>query len=191
LVDADADGLNDTVRTYATNSAPVAGDWRLRVELAAGGGAEVVVPDDPAPGAVRVLGGTYFGSNVDPGVGGRRPALFVVTGAGASASIITLFRLDGCGIATMTLDGSGTATFGVGGGVVHAENLFCDGAAGTVFLVYREIVTNDGGVSFDVSDTAFTRSDNDVVTFTALPPTNQPTMPPVSSLIDCGGVESP
>jgi hypothetical protein len=192
LIDVDADGLADTVRTYTASAAPAAGDWHLRVELATGGGTDVALPDDPAPAALRVIGGSYIGSNVDPGPQGARASIFVVTGAGASASIVTVFWLDGCNLARMTVGGVGEAAFAVGGGVVHAENLRCEGVAGTALLVYREIVTNDGGASFDVTDTAYTRSGADLVVYGAGPQTsNQPSMPSVPSLIDCSGVVSP
>jgi hypothetical protein len=78
-IDVDADGAPDVVRTYSVGAAPVAGDWHLRVELATGQGVDIALPDDPAPGAVVVLGGTYIGSTVDPGPGGLRPAIFVKT----------------------------------------------------------------------------------------------------------------
>ena len=188
LVDVDADGLNDTVRTYSVDGSPSAGDWHVRVELAAGGGIDLGLPDDPAPGAVKMLGGAYVGSNVEPGPGGRRPALFVTTGAGASASIVTLFRVDGCAIVKM----GGGAEFAVGAGVLHAQNLRCEGVAGTSLLVYEEIATNDGGVSFDVTDTAYTRSANDLVVYGAGAQTsNVAAMPAVPTLIDCSGVDHP
>ena len=101
LVDVDADGVTDTIRTYSVDDSPAAGDWHVRVELAAGGGADVALPDDPAPGAAKVLGATYVGSNVEPGPEGPRPAIFVTVGAGASASIISLMRLDGCSLVVM------------------------------------------------------------------------------------------
>jgi hypothetical protein len=192
LVDADADGITDTIRSYATSSSPVAGDWHVRVELAAGGGVDVALPDDPAPGAVKVLGGAYVGSTVEPGPGGMRPAIFVTTGSGASASIVTLFRLDTCNLVRMTVGGAGEATFAVGAGVVHAENLRCDGVAGTSVLAYQEIQLNADGVTFDVTDTGYTRTANDLVIYGAGPfVSNEPAMPAVATLIDCQGVEHP
>jgi hypothetical protein len=192
LIDVDDDGVSDVVRTYATSAAPVAGDWHVRVELGVGGGVDVALPDDPAPGAVKVLGGTYVGSNVEPGPGGMRPVVFIATGAGASASVVTLFRFDACSLVTMTLGGTGEASFTVGAGVTHAENLRCDGVAGTAVLAYEQIELNADGVTFDVTDTGYTRSGNDLVVFGSGPQvTNQPTMPAVATLIDCTDVEHP
>ena len=187
LVDADLDGLTDTVRSYALNGAPVAGDWHLRVELAAGGGVDVALPDDPAPGAVKILGGAYVGSTVEPGLGGTRPALFVTTGAGASASTVTLFRLDGCALVPM-----GAGSFTVGAGVTHGSNLRCDGTAGTSVLAYQDWALNADGVTFDVTDTGYTRNVNDLVIFGSGPQTtNQPAPPATATLIDCADVDHP
>lgn len=75
LIDVDADGFADTVRSYAAGAAPATGDWHLRVELAAGGGVDLALPFDPAPAGVTVLGGSYIGSTVSPGPEGARPAI--------------------------------------------------------------------------------------------------------------------
>jgi hypothetical protein len=187
LVDVDVDGVTDTVRTYATSASPGAGDWHVRVELASGGGSDLALADDPAPGQVAVLGGAYVGSNVEPGPQGPRPAIFVTTGAGASASVVSLFRLDGCELVPMT-----DATFVVGAGVTHAENLRCDGVAGTSVLAYQQIELNADGVTFDVTDTGYTRDGNALVVYGAGPQTsNQATFPDVATLIDCPGVDHP
>ena len=129
-IDVDADGAPDVVRTYSVGAAPVAGDWHLRVELATGQGVDLALPDDPAPGAVVVLGASYIGSDVEPGPGGFAPAIFVKTGAGASTSIISLFRLDECTLVAM---GGGTP-FPVGAAATHSESLRCEGVAGTMLL---------------------------------------------------------
>jgi hypothetical protein len=187
LIDVDVDGATDTVRTYAVDDAPTAGDWHVRIELAAGGGADVALPDDPAPGSVEVLGGTYIGSNVEPGPEGPRPAIFLVVGAGASTSLITLMRLDGCSPVVM-----GNAAFAVGAGVTHAAALRCEGVAGTSLLVEQRSELNGDGVTFDVTDTAYTRAGVDLVVYGAGPiTTNQPSIPVAPKLIDCPGVADP
>jgi hypothetical protein len=192
LIDVDADGASDTVRSYSVGVAPAAGSWHVRVELAVGGGVDLTVPEDPAPAAVKVLGGTYVGSDVEPGPGGLRPVIFVTTGAGASASIVTLFRLDGCNLVRMTVGGAGEASFGLGGGVAHAESLRCEGVAGTLLLVDEQIMLNADGVTFDVTDTAYTRTLDDLVVYGAGPQTtNVPAMPTVTKLIDCPNVDVP
>jgi hypothetical protein len=187
-LDVDADGAPDTVRTYSVGAAPVAGDWHLRVELATGQGVDIALPDDPAPGAVAVLGGTYIGSNVEPGPGGLRPAIFVKTGAGASTSIISLFRLDDCALVAM---GGGTP-FPVGAAVTHSESLRCEGVAGTMLLTFHQAQLSGDGVTYEVIDTGYTRDGNDLAVYGAGPLTsNEPTLPPVATLIDCPGIDQP
>ena len=187
LIDVDADGVTDTVRTYSIDDTPTSGDWHVRVELAAGGGSDIWVPDDPAPGSVKVLGGTYVGSSVEPGPEGPRPAIFVVVGAGASTSLISLMRLNGCLLEVM-----GNATFALGAGVNHAAALRCEGVAGTSLLVEQATELNRDGVTFDVTDTAYTRSGIDLVVYGSGPiTTNQPSIPVMSNLIDCSGVDDP
>ena len=84
------------------------------------------------------------------------------------------------------------ATFVVGAGVTHAENLRCDGVAGTSVLAYQQIELNPDGATFDVTDTGYTRTDNALVVYGAGPQTsNQATMPDVATLIDCPGVDHP
>jgi hypothetical protein len=197
-IDVDADGTPDVVRTYSVGAAPVAGDWHLRVELATGQGVDLTVPDDrpddptlpddPAPGAVVVLGGTYIGSDVDPGPGGLRPAIFVKTGSGASTAIISLFRLDECALVEM---GGGTP-FPVGASVTHSESLRCEGVAGAQLLTFHQAQLSGDGVSYEVIDTGYTRDGNDLEVYGAGPiATIQPTMPPVATLIDCPGIDQP
>jgi hypothetical protein len=187
-IDVDADGAPDVVRTYSVGAAPVAGDWHLRVELATGQGVDIALPDDPAPAAAAVLGGTYIGSDVDPGPGGMRPAIFVKTGAGASTSIISLFRLDECTLVTI---GGGTP-FPVGASATHSESLRCEGVAGTSLLVFHQVQLSGDGVTYEVIDTGYTRDGDDLVVYGSGPQTsNSPTIPPVTSLIDCPGVDQP
>ena len=187
-IDVDADGAPDVVRTYSVGAAPVAGDWHLRVELTTGQGVDIALPDDPAPGAVTVLGGTYIGSDVDPGPGGMRPAIFVKTGAGASTSIIALFRLDECTLVAM---GGGTP-FPVGASVTDAESLGCEGVAGTLLLTFHQAQLSGDGVTYEIIDTGYTRDGDNLVVYGAGPQTsNSPTLPPVTTLIDCPGIDQP
>jgi hypothetical protein len=187
-LDVDADGAADVVRTYSVGVAPVAGDWHLRVELATGQGVDLALPDDPAPGAVAVLGGTYIGSDVDPGPDGMRPAIFVKTGAGASTAVISLFRLDECTLVAM---GGGTP-FPVGASVTDAESLGCEGVAGTMLLTFHQAQLSGDGVTYEVIDTGYTRDGNNLVVYGAGSQTsNSPTLPTYPSLIDCPGIDQP
>lgn len=188
MIDVDADGAPDVVRSYSVGAAPAAGDWHLRVELATGEGIDIALPDDPAPGSVAVLGGTYIGSDVDPGPGGLRPAIFVKTGAGASTSIISLFRLADCTLVAM---GGGTP-FPVGASVTDAESLGCEGVAGTLLLTFHQAQLSGDGVNYEVVDTGYTRDGDDLVVYGAGPQTSSsPTLPAVTSLIDCPGIDQP
>ena len=187
-IDVDADGAPDVVRTYSVGAAPVAGDWHLRVELATGQGVDIALPDDPAPASVVVLGGTYIGSTVDPGPGGLRPAIFVKTGSGASTAVVSLYRLDGCALVAM---GGGTP-FPVGASATHSESLRCEGVAGEMLLVFHQSQLSGDGVTYEVVDTGHTRDGNDLAVYGAGPITrNEPTMPPVTTLIDCPGIDQP
>jgi hypothetical protein len=187
-IDVDADGAPDVVRTYSVGAAPVAGDWHLRIELATGQGVDLALPDDPAPGAIVVLGGTYIGSDVEPGPGGMAPAIFVKTGAGASSSIISLFRLDECTLVAM---GGGTP-FPVGASATHSESLRCEGVAGTMLLTFHQAQLSGDGVTYEVIDTGYTRDGDDLAVYGAGPQTtNEPTLPPVTTLIDCPGIDQP
>jgi hypothetical protein len=169
-------------------SAPAAGDWHLRIELATGQGIDIALPDDPAPGAAVVLGGTYIGSDVDPGPGGPRPVIFVKTGSGASTSIVSLFRLDDCTLVAM----GGGAPFPVGSSVTDAESLSCDGVAGTSLLAFHQAQLSGDGVNFEVIDTGYTRDGDNLEVYGAGPQTSSsPTLPPVTTLIDCPGIDQP
>jgi hypothetical protein len=185
LVDADADGAMDTVRSYAANGSPGAGDWHLRVELAAGGGADLALPFDPAPAGVTVLGGTYIGSVADPGPQGLRPVIFATVGSGASASIIGLFRLDGCNLVEMG------DSVPVGGGVMHSEHLRCEGVAGTSLLVYVTTEFDVGAGVHEITETPFTRADNTLVAYAAPLVWTNAVLPSFELIENCGGVSLP
>jgi hypothetical protein len=187
-IDVDADGTPDVVRTYSVGAAPVAGDWHLRVELATGQGIDIALPDDPAPAGVVVLGGTNIGSDVYPGPGGPRPAIFVKTGAGASTAIISLFRLDDCTLVAM----SGGTPFPVGASVTDSESLGCEGVAGTSLLTFHQAQLSGDGVTYEVIDTGYTRDGDNLVAYGAGPQTsNSPTLPEANPLIDCPGIDQP
>lgn len=187
-LDVDADGAPDTVRTYSVGAAPAGGSWHLRVELATGQGADLTLPDDPAPAAAKVLGAAYIGSTVDPGPGGMRPAIFVTTGAGASTAIVSLFRFDGCELVTM----GGGPPFPVGAAATHAESLRCEGVAGESLLAYRQVQLAGDGVNYEVIDTGYTRTGNSLSVYGAGPiTTTEPTMPVAALLIDCPSIAQP
>ncbi len=182
LIDADADGALDTVRSYAANGSPGAGDWHLRVELAAGGGVDAALPFNPAPAGVEVLGGAYIGSTVDPGPQGLRPVIFATVGAGASATIIGFFRLDGCNLVEM---GDGAP---VGGGVMRTEHFRCEGVAGTSLLVYVTTQYDDIAGLHEITESAFTRSDNEFLLYGTPQVSTSAVLPTFDLIENCGNV---
>lgn len=189
--DVDADGAIDTVVSYALGPNPVAGDWHLRVTFASGGGSDIALAENPAPGTVRVLGTAYIGSTVDPGVGGMRPTIFVWTGAGASARTVGLYRVDGCELATMTAPGGQPASMVVGASVGHQEGVRCEGVAGTSLVV--EVLSEPNPVAgFDVTRRAFSRDGNSLVLHGSAQVLTQPDPPAeAGQIVDCGDVPSP
>lgn len=182
MIDVDADGALDTVRSYTASGSPGAGDWHLRVELAGGGGDDLTLPFDPAPAGVEVLGGAYVGSSVDPGPEGTRPAIFATVGAGASATIIGLYRLVGCDLQPMA-----GGEFPVGGGVMHTEHLRCEGVAGTSLLVYITTQYDDVAMQHEITQAAHTRDGNSLVLY-ASSIALEPTLPTFDLIENCGNV---
>jgi hypothetical protein len=117
-----------------------------------------------------------------------RPAILVTTGAGASTSIVALFRFDGCTLAEM----GGGPPFPVGAAATHAESLRCEGVAGTALLAYRQVQLAGDGVNYEVVDTGYTRDGNDLSVYGSGPLTAiEPTMPVAATLIDCPGIAQP
>jgi hypothetical protein len=101
--------------------------------------------------------------------------------------LITLMRFDGCNLVVM-----GNAAFAVGAGATHAATLRCEGVAGTSLLVEQRTELSGDGATFDVTDTAYSRSGIDLVVYGAGPiTTNQPSIPAAPRLIDCSGVADP
>lgn len=113
--DFDGDGAADVLRSFLAG-----GDWRLQVELAAGGGAELVVQPQ-GPSEVAALGGAA----VDEG---GPDEIWAKLGTGAYAEILGLYVLDGCALEPVMLAGT-TATFAVGASVGAGSGLDCDAPA--------------------------------------------------------------
>lgn len=191
-LDADGDGAADEVTAYAIGPNPGEGDWHLRVSFAAGGGSDITLAEDPAPGVIRVLGSAYLGSTVEPGPGGLRPALFVWTGSGASARVVGLYRVDGCELAAMTSPTGGPAGFVVGASVGHQEGLRCEGVAGTSLLVEVLSEPDATGSSFAVTRRAYTRDGNALVVY-GEPQDAIEAVPPLEAgqIVGCGDVRVP
>ncbi len=114
--DADGDGAVDLVRSERPD--PSVDEWLLTIELAAGGAAEDVVPGDGVA-AVTVLGGY----DLD---GDGAEEIWARVGAGASATIVGLFRLDGCDLERVTFESGEPVALPVGGSVGTSVGVGCD-----------------------------------------------------------------
>jgi hypothetical protein len=182
--DLDGDGAADDVVAFAVRSPAGAGDWRIRVSFAAGGGTESVLAEDPAPGVVRVLGSAALGGTEQaPGP----VTLFAWTGSGASARIVGLFRVAGCALAPLTSADGQPAAFMVGGSVGHQEGLRCAVVGGRSALV--EVLSEPVGPSYRVTRLPY------VPTGTAIAPVGPATVtdeaqPPAEAgrVVGCGDV---
>ncbi len=188
--DVDGDGADDKLITYWLGASPGVGDWHLRVELADGGGADIAFPFDPAPAAARVLGAHYLGSIAGSSLPDARAAIFVVTGAGASTSIVSLYRLDGCALVPFMLDSGDPASFPVGAGVMHASHVSCHVAGDMARMDWVGIEANADGTEFTITDTSYSRIGT-IIKPIASSIRTEATMPEVPALINCDGVVSP
>ncbi|MGH9086467.1 MAG: hypothetical protein ACRDYW_13545 [Acidimicrobiales bacterium] len=110
--DVDGDGRVDELRSYRT-----ADGWHVQVELASGGGADLSAGLTDA-GGFGVIGG----ADVD---GDGADEVWARTGAGASAVIVGLARLDGCSLTRVALESGEAADFPAGGSVGTAAGLEC------------------------------------------------------------------
>lgn len=121
--------------TYALELDGVAGDdaatasladdgWHLQVVLGDGGAADELLTTAPTDLA-RVVGPIDLDGN-------GTQELWVQVGTGAAATVVGLFRLDGCDLEPVLLDGT-PAEFAIGGTVTLLQGLAC-GAADVTHL---------------------------------------------------------
>ncbi len=187
--DLDGDGAADTVTSYAVGTRPGAGDWHLRVSFAAGGGSDTAVAEDPAPGEVRVLGAVVLGAGSEPGGETARPVLFVLTGSGASARTVGLYRVDGCDLLPMVDRAGRQASFLVGASVGHQEGLRCENAGDGSTLVEVQSAPNPAS-GYDVTRRTYTRDGNQLVVLGNGVTRTEPDAPAESGrIVDCGAVD--
>lgn len=117
--DADGDGQQDDIITYAIDDGSGEPSWRLRVETAAGASHDTALRVEPGFGAMpEPLGG----ADVDGD--GATEELFTVVGAGASASIVAIHVIEGCDLVQAQQNEFAT-TFPVGGTVATLAGLQC------------------------------------------------------------------
>lgn len=186
--DLDGDGAADTVTSYALGTRPAAGDWHLRVSFAAGGGSDTTVAEDPAPGEVRVLGAVVLGASSEPGGEPVRPVFFALTGSGASARTVGLYRVDGCDLLPLVDRSGHQASFLVGASVGHQEGLRCENAGYGSTLVEVQSATNAAS-GYDVTRRTFTRDGNQLVVLGNGMTRTEPDAPEESGrIVGCGEV---
>lgn len=109
--DADGDGTDDELRTYRIGE-----EWHLQVELAADGGADLVLPS--FGGGVGLVGGADVdGDGIDE--------VWARTGSGASATIVGLARMSECALERVLFPTGELAEVPVGGSVGTTSGLEC------------------------------------------------------------------
>ena len=125
--DFDGDGRADRLVTYRVSSG---GAWRVRAELAAGGGAEAELP--ATADGVKAVGGARL--DVGPA-----EAAFAVVGRGGAGTNFGLFVLRQCKLERVTLAGK-PAEFPIGSGANSRSGLACQVPG----LVAYTAATGDG-----------------------------------------------
>jgi hypothetical protein len=130
--DFDGDRALDSVTAYR-----VGGQWKLRVGLTTGGGAEVDVPGVTGEAGLTPLGGANLG-------GGPGAELFAVVGQGAATASIGVFRLEACTLSRVLGTTGAPSEFPVGGTVVHGSGLRCEQVGDQVRLLVLEATSADG-----------------------------------------------
>ena len=117
--DADGDGRQDDIITYAIDNGSGDPAWRLRVETASGASYDTALRVEPGFGAMpEPLGG----ADVDGD--GATEELFTTVGAGASATIVAIHVIEGCDLVQAHQNDFAT-TFPVGGTVANLAGLQC------------------------------------------------------------------
>jgi hypothetical protein len=133
--DVDGDGADDLLRTFR-----VGDEWHLGVELARGGGADLVLAS--YGGGIGIIGG----ADVD---GDGNDEIWAQTGAGASATIVGLARFADCSLELVSFASGSPAEMAVGGSVGTAGGLECTtppggpGQLSTYTLTFRDDTTYD------------------------------------------------
>ncbi|MEQ1786284.1 MAG: hypothetical protein ABL966_04470 [Acidimicrobiales bacterium] len=155
--DVDGDGEDDQVHSFALEGSEAGPRFVLQVELAAGGGAEAEIPGDGVA-TVAIVGG----HDLD-GDGDGADELWVRVGAGAYATILGLFRLDGCNLERITSGGLPTE-LAVGSSVGSAIGVECGGTEpGAVLTTFGGSRRSDDDQTFDMTTTEYALEDGALV----------------------------
>ncbi len=135
--DVDGDGEADEVTTYRVGET----EWHFAVQLAAGGGHDLVMPNAGA-GGVTLIGG----ADID---GDGSHELWAKVDSGASAEILGLFAFADCEVRTVDLD-EAPATFPVGGSVGSSAGLDCAAPGIVVFSA-----SSNDGQTYETTSTSY------------------------------------
>ena len=139
--DADGDHEADELRSYRVGE-----EWHLQVELAADGGADIVIPT--FGGAAGVIGGADVDRDGTDEVWAR-------TGSGASATIVGLARLVDCELVRVTFATGEPAELPVGGSVGTASGLTCTSDVAPSADLTAFTATYTEGTTYDVVATTY------------------------------------
>ena len=188
LIDVDADGVTDTVRTYSIDDTPTAGDWHVRIELAAGGGVDICASRRPGAGLGQSARRNVCrfqrragprGATAGDLRHGRCRCLGVDHLADAAQRVRP--RCDGQRHVRPRRRSEPRRDAALRGG---RRNDHCSSS--------RPPSSMPTASTFDVIDTAYTRSGIDLVVYGSGPHHHQqPSIPVASRLIDCSGVDEP
>lgn len=146
---ADVDGDGELDAVFAVDGGD--GTWDLVVELARGGAPSLELQSFGA--SFGVVGG----ADVD---GDGTEEVWARTGAGASSTIVGLFRLDGCALEQVAVSAGGPPVeLPVGGSVGTASGVECRDER---LLVHTATYVDDGSDSYDVATTTYELSDGEL-----------------------------
>lgn len=147
--DVDGDGAADQLRgTLLGDDA-----WRLTVDLARGGAAELELQTFGGP--VGLVGGADIDGDGDDEIWAR-------TGAGASTTIVGLFTLDGCDLSQVSFQSGGPVELPVGGSVGTASGVEC-APEGRLLVHSATYVGDGGGDRYEVETTSYELEDGVLV----------------------------
>lgn len=141
--DVDGDGAADEVGILQQT-----GELVLRVDLAAGGRAALVLP------TVGIDGSGLIGpADVD---GDGAAELWVRTGSGASAAIVGLVRFVDCKLVQVNFQNGDPAELPVGGSVGTSAGLSCEGSVDPAADLTTYLAGNVGEETYEVTATEYT-----------------------------------
>jgi hypothetical protein len=145
--DVDGDGEPDHLRSYRAGGEAPGTTFAVQVELAAGGGASLELPGDGVT-TVEVLGGADVDRDGDAEIWAR-------TGAGASATIISLLTFEDCALAPVTIAAGGRAEFPIGGSVGTTAGLECGSIVDPEAHLVVYSASNVAGDEYEVTATKY------------------------------------